>query len=176
MAGNTQHGYIDVVAYEGQILTNRMTEKIGGRTVAGNLYPFGRAVKWNDSNKQIVPLDDSADSVAGILIRAGLYEDFVDANGDYGYPVDENIILLRRGDIAVYTETDIAHNDPVFVRFVANGAGKDKIGVFRNAQDLDGASAATCIELTNAKWIPLFDRADGLIAKAGGVAPLSIDL
>lgn len=176
MAGNTKHGYIDVLAYEGQILTNRMTEKIGGRTVAGELYPFGRAVKWNDSNKQIVPLDDATDVVAGILIRAILYEDYLDSNGAYGYPPNENVIILRRGDIAVYTETNIAHNDPVFVRFVANGAGKDRIGAFRNTADPDGASAPTCIQLTNASWLPLWDTVDGTIAKAGGVAPLSLNL
>jgi hypothetical protein len=165
MAGNTKHGYIDVLAYEGQILTNRMTEKISGRTVTGELYPYGRAVKWNDSNKEIVPLDSETDVIIGVLIRAMLHEDYLDSNGDYGYPPNENVIFLRRGDIAVYTETNIAHNDPVFVRHTANGAGKDKIGVFRN--DDDGASD-TCIQLTNASWLPLWDTVDGTIAKAGG--------
>lgn len=171
MAGNTQHGYIDLLAYEGQILTNRgTTERIGGRTVTGLKYPFGRGITWNGSNKEIRPLNNATDVMIGVLIRQPLYEDYIDADGAYGFPPNENVIFLQKGDIAVYVETDIAHNDPVYVRHTANGAGKDKVGVFRNDADTDNA-----LLVPNARWLPLWDLPDGAVAKAGGIACLSLN-
>jgi len=158
MAGNQQHGYVTEVGYAGQLATNRRNTQIGGRTITGQKYPLGRGVKWNGSNKEVTPFTAITDTFGGLLLRKGLHEDYLDADGNYGFPPDENVILLTEGDIIVEVETAIGHNDPVFCRAIANGAGKDQIGIFRN--DDDGASN-TCFAVPNARWIPVWDTSDG---------------
>lgn len=71
-----------------------------------------------------------------------------DANGLVAYAVNGGVSVLRKGSVAVFTEEAVTSDDPVFVRFMANGAGK-LVGQFRKSADTDKAVAWTAAKFKN---------------------------
>lgn len=72
----------------------------------------------------------------------------VAASNTLAHYVDgQTVPCLTRGNIGLYTEEDVADQDPVYVR-IASGAGGSVLGAFRNDAD-----SASCIIVPNAKFI-----------------------
>lgn len=174
---NLNYNYItDVKGLEGQLVTNRMRTRRTGYNKSGVVIPFGRPVVFSGNNINMELPSEADQVIIGITYLDRVFEDAIDSAGDSGIPNKKHFSYLTKGDIFVRTEVDIAHNDPVYFRHTANGAGKSVIGRFRNDADLDGTDP-TCDLLPNARFLPIYENPNGaVIAKAGELVILSLNL
>jgi hypothetical protein len=169
---NTNYNFIsDTLGFEGGRASNRLIMTRSGYNATNAVLPFGRPVSFTGNNREVgIPTATGA-TIAGILLLSRQYEDAIDAQGHSGYPSKESVLMLVEGDILVRAEEDILHDDAVFFRHTASGANT-VLGRFRN-----DANTATCDELPNASFFPLYDRVDSaVIARAGELVGLSIRL
>jgi hypothetical protein len=167
--GLEEYGYQKKPLYEGSIALTFPCVKFGGTLVSGNKYPFGSAIAWAGINKQIKVVNSPNDKIIGVIPRSDYSEDYYDDDGLAGFNSEtiKQIIFNETVGIRVYTETDILHNDPVYVRHTANGINT-RLGVFRN--DDDGGNAFL---FPNAMWYPSDETVEtGYIAKAGQTVTL----
>ena len=82
--------------------------------------------------------------------------DVIEGTDKANYAIGDDITLLKKGRIMVWSEQAVEPGDPVFLRHTVNGAGTAS-GQFR--KDVDAANAD---QIANAQWV-------GKIATAGRV-------
>lgn len=136
-----------------------------GLNLSGDTIAYGRLVthKIGTDSQEVGLPAASGETVAGITFAVYIYEKSLNAQGHVGVAPNKMIDVLTRGDIPVFTETDVDPTQPVYFRHTANGVDKDVIGRFRTDAD-----TATCDELIGAKWLDT--------AKAGEIAMLGLNL
>lgn len=165
------YGYItDTPFIEGQIATAFPNAKSSFVNESGGIVDYGRAVIYNSTSGKLEIPSATGATFRGITYKADIYASIRDGAGNqlFGVPDKEEVDYLRKGEIAVYTETAITDLDaPVYFRHTVNGAGKDVIGRFRN--DDDGASGTVDqIPATQARWLET--------GSAGSVVKIAIDV
>lgn len=169
----TAHDTSPAVAAEGLVSGNFDFKQIlsGIVDATNGAVQFGRLVRVKTApaagSLPVVELPDATgevtgDSALGVVVRD--LENEVPASGVFaGYGTGDICSVLRKGRIWVISEDAVsAVMAPVFVRFTANGAGKD-IGQFRTDADTDKAVA-----LPGAHFLNTCD--------AGGLVEIEIDM
>lgn len=145
----TVYNWISDTPYvEGQTAT---TFPLGCRSElneTGAILPFGRALIANSATGTLTlpSLAQASDNFAGIVVFRAIYENTFDGAGDGGFPIGVEFDYQVQGEIAVFTETAITIDDPVYYRY--DGVGK--LGQFRNA---DVASETALIPASLARWL-----------------------
>ena len=116
--------------------------------IAEEALPFGLMVDaGTDAETQAALCDGSttAATAIGVTVRTHALQDRTQA-GELAYSAEEMANVIRKGRVWVVTEEQVDVGDDVYFR-IAAGTGS-VLGAFRNDAD-----TASCLQLTNAKWI-----------------------
>lgn len=163
--GQTSYSIAPKAGFRGLPYDTSMSVKRSVRLNAGAAEPFGIFVKEGGVNSgvdgDVQPLAANNDKVAGVLMHThDIRQDPSTTALVAGVDVpDLSIVpLMEKGKINVLKEAGVtcAAGDPVYVRVVANGAGKLQVGACTNAQD----DAAKAMLVKGAKWIKAAASAD----------------
>lgn len=137
--------------FEGQLFSNTSHRSATYLNVSDEPLPIGRAVVSGDGvgtynqEKPMTAPDGTERSLLGVLMLQNFYEKNINNLGDACLPKLGYGVVLKQGEIKVFTEVPVSQGDKVFYR---NSEGSEsKIGRFRN--DDDGGS---CVEIQNAVW------------------------
>lgn len=123
------------------------------------------AVTSGASQATVAVTNTTADSLYGVALRTqnkmNLYAP-AGSDGASPYYQGDCVSMLTRGRVYVLVEDTVTSDDPVYVRYLANGTNTE-LGRFRADAD-----SATCFEVPHAVW--------RLGAQAGELAVLEINL
>lgn len=137
----------------------------------GGILFFGLGVVTGASFKEVVLPSDATDVFEGILEYTNTYEAREGYSRDAttgldGYPNQREVSIIRPGSfaqVAVYVDSAIALNDPVFLRYTATPGTTGLVGCFRNDAD-----TATALEIPAARFI------EGVAAPAAGEMAIAV--
>lgn len=101
--------------------------------------PFGVGVVYTAEGKVALP-SGSSDVVAGVVVSTMTRESIRDSLAPH-YVAGDEMPVLRKGRVWIYTETALAVTATVYLRYTANGDLTP--GDFRNDADTDKAVAVT---------------------------------
>lgn len=140
----SEAGLIAGQIYSEELTSARRTGYNAGTVVLTAGYG---CVKGTNKDELILP--SGAGTFMGILTlplslekRTGYS---LDANGNFGYPVDYEVTYVTQGVIAVWVDDTVAQGDPVFLNHTASTS---VIGAFRN-----DANTSNAQQITEAKFL-----------------------
>lgn len=116
--------YSDPLGYFGEHWTNQWAEVDGALAQqfnrTGTKIPFGRFVRKDTADGVALPSATGQRLLGVTLINKA--ESFLDQTEPYGYLENEQVAILKKGEIIVYCEVaTVAYSDPVYVRHTADG-------------------------------------------------------
>jgi hypothetical protein len=134
-----------VKAYLGGVSDEGVKDLIT-KSATASAIPFGRFVSLGSADSECklpAASGDVGNKTWGVAVAHTAQE----PNSDGGYARYANVTILNKGRVWMYAEQDCTLSDDVYVRYTANGAGKD-VGQVRKDDDTSKAAA-----LTRAKFV-----------------------
>ncbi len=135
----------------------------------GAAVPFGHAVVLNSGAAQL-PGGASLTGVLGIAVDSNAFEinaDAKTADGRVGYPGGEQMNILSKGVVYVYSKDAIALGDAVRL-YHTDGASAASDGSYKGRFGKTAAAGKTFEVTAGARWLST--------CAAGGIALLEIDI
>lgn len=119
---------------------------------------FGRMVVADPSTGEEAIKHPDATGFASLGVVAATHAiESQDDGEEPNYPAEDAVTVINKGRVWVAIEEDVAVGDDVYCRHTANGAGKLRLGAFRNDDDTANAD-----QITNARWVKGGTAADGV--------------
>lgn len=117
---------------------------VDGTAITSASFTVTGGASQADETVTYTTIDDYGENGGIILHTHTLVQD---SDGNVQYDQYEAVNFMRQGSAYVLAEEAVSPGDTVYVRHVANGAGKDVIGKIRNDSDSNTCTAFSALKI-----------------------------